>query len=82
MSGALDQEQSAQTRAAAAAAERLLPEAVKVFDRSIPALVGQGLPAQVVRVGDTLEPFTLNDATARRPLSAQLVAAGPAVVVL
>jgi peroxiredoxin len=65
----------------AAAAERLPPEVLAVFDRSIDDLVGQCIPANVVSVGDTLASFTLSDATDSPVSLDQLVANGPAVIV-
>ncbi len=72
-------EQSAQLKAGAA--ERLPAEVVEVFDRSIQDLLDQGVPAGVVAVGDTLESFTLTDATGAPVTLDQLVAGGPAVIV-
>jgi peroxiredoxin len=65
----------------AAAAERLPAEVVGVFDRSIHDLLDQGVPAGVVKVGDTLESFTLTDATNTPVTLDQLVDRGPAVIV-
>jgi peroxiredoxin len=72
-------EQSDQLKAAAA--ERLPAEVVEIFERSIQSLLDQGLPSGVIRAGDTLEPFTLDDATGTPVTLDELVAAGPAVVV-
>lgn len=72
-------EQSEQLKAAAA--EHLPAEVVEVFNRSIHDLVDQGVPAEVVTVGDILESFTLSDATGVPVTLAQLVESGPAVVV-
>jgi peroxiredoxin len=72
-------EQSAQLKAAAAG--RLPAEVVEVFDRSIQDLLDQGMPAGAVSVGDTLESFTLTDATNEPVTLDQLVASGPAVIV-
>ena len=72
-------EQSDQLKAAAAG--HLPAEVIEVFDRSIENLLGQGIPAEAVKAGDRLQPFTLEDAT-RTPVSlGQLVEAGPAVIV-
>ena len=72
-------EQSDQLKAAAAG--RLPAEVTEVFDRSIENLLGQGVPAEAVKAGDRLQPFTLQDAT-RTPVSlGQLAEAGPAVIV-
>jgi peroxiredoxin len=65
----------------AAAAERLPPEVVQVFDRSIQDLLGQGVPAESIKAGDLLEPFTLDDATGAPVSLDQIVATGPAVIV-
>ena len=54
-------EQSEQLKAAAA--ERLPAEVVEVFDRSIQDFLDQGVPTESIKVGDSLEPFTLTDAT-------------------
>ena len=72
-------EQSEQLKSAAA--ERLPAEVLDVFDKSIQSLLDQGVPANVVAVGDALESFTLDDAS-RTPVSLdELVKSGPAVVV-
>jgi peroxiredoxin len=73
-------EQSEQLKAAAAA-DRLPADVLAVFDRSIRNLLDQGVPAEVVAVGDTLASFTLSDATDSQVTLDQLVAVGPAVVV-
>lgn len=72
-------EQSAQLKATAA--ERLPGEVVAVFDRSIRDLLEQGVPAGALKVGDVLEPFTLDDATGTPVTLDQLVETGPAVIV-
>lgn len=72
-------EQSAQLKAVAA--ERLPAEVVDVFDRSIQDLLDEGVPPGVVTVGDTLDSFTLKDATDAPVTLDQLVASGPAVIV-
>jgi len=72
-------EQSEQLQAAAA--ERLPSEVVEVFDRSIQDLVDQGIPADSIKVGDPLEPFTLEDATGAPVSLDQIVESGPAVIV-
>jgi peroxiredoxin len=72
-------EQSEQLKADAA--EHLPAEVVEVFDRSIQDLLDQGVPAGAVAVGDTLESFTLDDATGEPVTLDQLVEAGPAVIV-
>jgi peroxiredoxin len=65
----------------AAAADRLPAEVVDVFDRSIQDLLDQGVPAAAAKVGDTLESFTLTDATNALVTLDQLVESGPAVIV-
>ena len=72
-------EQSEQMKAAAA--QRLPAEVVEVFDRSIRDLLDQGVPSGAITVGDSLEPFTLSDATGAPVTLDQLVEAGPAVIV-
>jgi len=68
-------------RLKAAAAEQLPSEVADVFDRSIQDLLDQGVPAGAVKVGDTLESFTLTDAMNAPVTLDQLVESGPAVVV-
>jgi peroxiredoxin len=65
----------------AAAAERLPAEVVEVFDRSIQNLLDEGVPSDVVKVGDTLTSFTLTDATGSSVSLDELVESGPAVIV-
>jgi peroxiredoxin len=72
-------EQSSQLKAAAA--EHLPAEVVEVFDRSIGDFLAQGIPAEAVKAGDRLEPFTLDDATGTAVSLGQLVEAGLAVIV-
>ena len=72
-------EQSGQIKAAAA--ERLPGEVVAAFDRSVADLLETGIPADAVKAGDRLEPFTLDDATGASVSLDELVAAGPAVIV-
>jgi len=72
-------EQSEQLKAAAA--DHLPPEVLDVYDRSIQNLLDQGVPAEVVAVGDTLESFTLSDATGAPVSLDQVVETGPAVIV-
>jgi peroxiredoxin len=72
-------EQSEQLKAAAA--ERLAAEVVDVFDRSIQDLLDQGIPADSVKTGDVLEPFTLDDATGTPVSLDQIIESGPAVIV-
>ena len=72
-------EQSEQLKVAAA--ERLPADVLEVFDRSIQDLLDQGIPADSIKAGAVLEPFTLDDATGM-PLSLdQIVESGPAVIV-
>lgn len=72
-------EQSKQLQAVAH--ERLPAEVVEVFDRSIQDLLGRGMPSNAIAVGDTLAPFTLNDATGAPVTLDQLIEVGPAVIV-
>jgi peroxiredoxin len=72
-------EQSQQLQAAAA--ERLPPEVVEVFDRSIQNFLNQGVPADSIKAGDVLEPFALEDATGTPVSLDQIVETGPAVFV-
>ncbi|MBS2534836.1 AhpC/TSA family protein [Catenulispora sp. NF23] len=72
-------EQSGQIKAASA--ERLPGEVVAVFDRSVADLLETGIPADAVKTGDRVEPFTLDDAAGRPVSLDQLLAAGPAVIV-
>jgi peroxiredoxin len=65
----------------AAAAERLPADVVEVFDRSIQDLLERGVPSDVLSVGDTVEPFTLSDATGSSVTLDQLLESGPAVIV-
>lgn len=65
----------------AAAAERLPARVVEVFDRSIEDLLDQGIPSETIGIGDTLESFTLDDATGTPVDLDRLVADGPAVIV-
>jgi peroxiredoxin len=72
-------EQSDQLKAGAA--EHLPAEVLEVFDRSIEDFLNQGVPADSVKVGDVLEPFTLDDASGAPVSLDELVASGPAVIV-
>ena len=72
-------EQSGQLKAAAA--ERLPAEVVEMFDRSIEDFVDQGIPAEAVKAGDELEPFTLDDAAGTPVSLDQIVEAGLVVIV-
>jgi peroxiredoxin len=65
----------------AAAAERLPSEVLEVFDRSIQNLLDQGVPTNVIKVGDVLERFTLDDASGNPVNLDELVESGPAVIV-
>jgi len=73
------QEQSEQLKAAAA--ENLPADVVEVFDRSIEGLLNQGIPAGAIGVGDSLDSFTLDDASGQPVTLDQLVKNGPLVVV-
>jgi peroxiredoxin len=79
MSTATLREQSTQLKAAAAA--RLPGAVVEVFDRDVEKMVREGIPADAVKVGDQVEPFTLDDATGNAVALDDLVKAGPAVIV-
>jgi peroxiredoxin len=72
-------EQSDQAKAAAA--DRLPPDVLGAFGRSIERLLGQGIPADVIRVGDKLEPFSLESATGDAVTLDEIVDNGPAVIV-
>jgi peroxiredoxin len=72
-------EQSQQMKEAAAG--RLPADVLEVFDRSIQDLVDKGIPANVVKVGDSLDPFTLSDATGISVTLEELVESGPVVIV-
>jgi peroxiredoxin len=72
-------EQSDQIKVAAA--EHLPAEVVEVFDRNIQNLLEEGIPKDVVSVGDTLTPFTLSDASGSPVSLDQLLETGPAVIV-
>ena len=64
-----------------AAAERLPADVLEVFDRSIQDLLDQGIPTDTIKVGDVLEPFTLDDSTGAPVSLDQIVEKGPAVIV-
>jgi peroxiredoxin len=72
-------EQSEQLKAAAA--ERLPAEILAVFDQSIQDLLDDGVPSDVIAVGDTLRSFTLADATGASITLDQVVETGPAAIV-
>jgi peroxiredoxin len=72
-------EQSEQVKAAAA--ERLPAEVLEVFDRNIQNSLGRGVPANSIKAGEVLEPFTLDDATGTPVSLDQIVESGPAVIV-
>jgi peroxiredoxin len=65
----------------AAAASRVPPEVVAVFESDQAALAAGGVPAGAVSVGDTLAPFALSDATGQTRTLEELTADGPAVIV-
>jgi peroxiredoxin len=72
-------EQSDQIKAASA--QRLPGEVVEVFERDSARLLDLGIPADAVKAGDLVEPFTLEDATGTPVGLDDLVADGPAVIV-
>lgn len=72
-------EQSDQLKGAAAG--QLPAEVLDVFDRSITDLLDQGVPTDVINVGDRLDNFTLDDATGTPVSLEQIVETGPAVIV-
>jgi peroxiredoxin len=72
-------EQSEQLQAVSAA--QLPADVVEVFSRNSQRLHAGGVPAGVVKPGDTLESFTLRNADGKPVRLADLVATGPAVVV-
>ena len=72
-------EQSAQLKAAAA--KQLPPAVVEVFNRDAENLLREGIPADAVKAGDRVEPFTLDDATGNAVSLDDLVESGPAVLV-
>jgi peroxiredoxin len=72
-------EQSDQLKAGAA--QQLPAEVLEVFDRSIRDLVDQGVPSNVIEVGDRLDSFSLEDATHHRVSLDEVVESGPAVIV-
>jgi peroxiredoxin len=72
-------EQSEQMQAAAA--ERLPSEVLDVFNRSIQNLLDEGVPPDLVAVGDALAPFTLEDAMGSPVSLDELTEKGPAVLI-
>lgn len=72
-------EQSDQLKATAA--ERLPVEVLDLFEQRIQDFVAQGVPSGTIAVGDTLDSFTLNDASGTPVTLGQLVESGPAVIV-
>jgi peroxiredoxin len=72
-------EQSEQLKAAAT--EHLPAEVLEVFDRSIEGFLDLGIPADSIKAGDMLEPFTLDDASGAAVSLDELVESGPAVIV-
>jgi peroxiredoxin len=72
-------EQSEQLKAATG--ERLPAEVLEVFDRSIADFLDKGIPADSIKAGDMLEPFTLDDATGKPISLDQILESGPAVIV-
>lgn len=72
-------EQSDQLKASL---DKSLPaDVVDVFDRSIQDFLDQGIPSGTIKIGDKLEPFTLDDATGAPVSLDQIVETGPAVIV-
>jgi peroxiredoxin len=65
----------------AAAAEQLPAEVVEVFNRNVQDLLEEGVPSDVVSVGETLTPFTLSDASGSPVSLDQLLETGPTVIV-
>jgi peroxiredoxin len=65
----------------AAAAQHLPADVLAVFDQSIRGFLDEGVPSDVIAVGDKLQSFTLFDATGAPTTLDQLVEAGPAVIV-
>jgi peroxiredoxin len=65
----------------AAASKRLPADVVAAFDQTIEDRLEEGVPPDVIKVGDTLEPFTLEDATGKPVTLESLVETGPAVIV-
>jgi peroxiredoxin len=72
-------EQSEQLQAVSAA--QLPADVVEVFSRNAQRLHAGGVPAGVVKVGDTLGSFTLRNPVGKPVSLDDLVATGPAVVV-
>ena len=72
-------EQSDQLKAAAA--ERLPADVVAAFDHSLEEVLEQGIPAGAIRVGHTVEPVTLDDATGTPVGLDQLLSHGKVVLV-
>jgi peroxiredoxin len=65
----------------AGAAQHLAGDVLAVFNRNIDDFLALGVPADVVSVGDTLDSFTLEDATGAVVTLEQLIETGPAVIV-
>jgi peroxiredoxin len=65
----------------AAAASRLPAEVVAVFASDQAALAADGIPVGAVAAGDTLDAFTLHDATGQARTLDELTSEGPAVIV-
>lgn len=64
-----------------AAASRLPAEVVAVFASDQAALAAGGIPVGAVAAGDTLDAFTLPDATGQARTLDELTSEGPAVIV-
>ena len=56
-------------------------EVLAVFDGSIADFLDKGIPADSIKAGDMLEPFTLDDATGKLISLDQILESGPAVIV-
>ncbi len=72
-------EQSQQVKNATA--KNLPADVVAIFDHDVQDLIGQGVPAAAIKVGDRMPTFSLTDANGGQVSLAQLVAGGPAVIV-
>lgn len=72
-------EQSGQITSAAR--ESRPAEVTEVLERSVQNLIDRGIPADAVKAGDHLDPFTLDDATGTPVSLGQLVGDGLTVIV-
>jgi peroxiredoxin len=64
-----------------AAASQLPAEVLDTFNRSIDAMLAEGLRADTIGVGDQLENFTLDDASGQATSLEEILEKGPAVIV-